>query len=158
VHTIKEEMKRNKDEKQSKTGQSSPPEEELSPRKQQFVKTYQLAFDASIIVRDQILIDKKKEDAGDARDMDTFTMMFKDLFAKYFGEFRYKGDQRVIYCVLKAQGDILLELRCVVGAILTYKELVTVNTCNSYRKIIVRRTKCTQRKWQPMLSSDTATV
>jgi hypothetical protein len=44
------------------------------------------------MVRDQILIDKKKEDAGDTRDMENFTMMFKDLFSKYFGEFRYKGD------------------------------------------------------------------
>lgn len=53
------------------------------------------------MVRDQILVDKKKDD-GEGRDMDTFTTMFKDLFAKYFGEFRYKGDQKAIYCVLKA--------------------------------------------------------
>jgi len=104
MHTIKEEMKRNKDDKHGKPPVLAiPPQvEELSPRKQQFTRTYQLAFDASIMVRDQILIDKKKEDAEDARDMETFTMLFKDLFAKYFGEFRYKGDQKVIYCVLKS--------------------------------------------------------
>ncbi len=89
------------------------------------MKTYQLAFEASILVRDQVLVDKKKEEAGENRDIDTFTMMFKDLFAKYFGEFRYRGDQKVVYCVLKAQGDILLEIRSIAGAILTYKELVT---------------------------------
>jgi hypothetical protein len=76
----------------------------LTPRKNQFQKTYQLAFEASIMIRDFVLVDKKKEkeDSGEARDIDTFTMQFKDLFAKYFGEFRYRGDQRVVYCVLKA--------------------------------------------------------
>jgi|LauGreDrversion4_2_1035121.scaffolds.fasta_scaffold39834_3 hypothetical protein len=54
------------------------------------------------MVRDQILVDKKKEESGDVRDMDAFTTLFKDLFAKYFSEFRYKGDQKTIYCVLKA--------------------------------------------------------
>ena len=159
--TIKEEMNRNKDEKQAKIPQASSTQEEevVSPRRHQFVKTYQLAFDASILVRDQVLVDKKKEEAGENRDMDTFTMMFKDLFAKYFGEFRYRGDQRVVYCVLKAQGDILLEIRSIAGAILTYKELVTAfYLINLYRKITVRRRKCTQRRWQPTLSSGTATV
>lgn len=123
------------------------------------MKTYQLAFEASILVRDQVLVDKKKEEAGENRDIDTFTMMFKDLFAKYFGEFRYRGDPRVVYCVLKAQGDILLELRSIAGAILTYKELVTdIKIIKFYRKITVRRRNCTRRRWQPTHSSGTATV
>ena len=93
---IKEEVKRNKEEKIAKV------EEELTPRRSQFQKTYQLAFDASILVRDQVLVDKKKEENGESRDMDTFTTLFKDLFSKYFSEHRYRGDQRVVYCVLKA--------------------------------------------------------
>lgn len=159
--TVKEEIKRNKEEKQGKTPQApATQEEEVSPSMHQFVKTYQLAFEASILVRDQVLVDKKKEEAGENRDIDAFTMMFKDLFAKYFGEFRYRGDPRVVYCVLKAQGDILLELRSIAGAILTYKELVTaIHLINNfYRKITVRRRNCTRRRWQLTHSSATATV
>lgn len=76
-----------------------------------------------ILIRDQIFQEKKKEEA-DTRDIDTFTWIFKDLFSKYFGEFRYRGDPRTVYCVLKAQGDMLIEMRSIAGAILTYKELV----------------------------------
>lgn len=54
------------------------------------------------MVRDQLLVDKKKDETAEAKDIDTFTLMFKDLFSKYFGEFRYRGDQKVVYCVLKA--------------------------------------------------------
>jgi hypothetical protein len=38
------------------------------------------------------LVDKKtlkeREEAGESKDLDSFTMVFKDLFAKYFGEYR----------------------------------------------------------------------
>ena len=81
------------------------------------------------MVRDYLLVDKKKDETVEAKDIDTFTVTFKDLFSKYFGEFRYRGDQQVVYCVLKAQGDILLEMRSIAGAILTYKELVRSLNC-----------------------------
>ena len=61
MSTIKEEMKRNKDEKNGKLQQDAVAKEELTPRRNQFQKTTQLAFDASIMIRDFVLVDKKKE-------------------------------------------------------------------------------------------------
>jgi len=47
--------------------------------------------------------------------------------AKFVTEFRYKGDPKVVYVVIKAAGDILMELRAIQAAIVTYKELVILN-------------------------------
>ncbi len=47
--------------------------------------------------------------------------------AKFVTEFRYKGDPKVVYVVIKAAGDILMELRAIQAAIVTYKELVSLN-------------------------------
>ncbi len=86
------------------------------------------------MIKDQIIQDKMNRKGSsnessynnnDYRDAEAFTSAFKELFAKYVQEFRYRGEQRAMFCVLKAEGDILLEMRCIQGAILTYKELVS---------------------------------
>lgn len=46
-------------------------------------------------------------------------------------EFRYRGDPKVVYVVIKAEGDILMELRSIQYAIVTYKELK--NFCEDKR-------------------------
>lgn len=58
------------------------------------------------------------------KDVDLFGTVFKELFAKFVTEFRYRGDPKVVYVVIKAEGDILMELRSIQSAIVTYKELV----------------------------------
>ena len=59
-----------------------------------------------------------------SEELNTFSALFKDVFAKFITEFRYRGDSKVVYVVIKAEGDILMELRSIESAIVTYKELV----------------------------------
>jgi len=59
------------------------------------------------------------------RDLEGFSTAFKERFSKFISEYRYRGDPKVMFCCLKAQGDILMELRAIQNAILSYKELVT---------------------------------
>ena len=92
---------------------------DLSPRSQQLKKIQALAFDVMQMIKEFLLANPSED-----KDVDVFGTVFKELFGKFVTEFRYRGDPKVVYVVIKAEGDILMELRSIQSAIVTYKELV----------------------------------
>ena len=67
----------------------------------------------------------KSKPIKDKASLDAFTETFKDRFGKFKAQFKYNTiSSKIIYCIMKCEGDILMELRGIESAILTYKELV----------------------------------
>jgi hypothetical protein len=56
-------------------------------------------------------------------DLENFSNQFKDLFSKLKVIYRYRGDPKVMYIIMKCEGDVLMDVRSVEAAIITYKEL-----------------------------------
>lgn len=56
-------------------------------------------------------------------DIEAFSTAFKERFAKFKAQYRYKVEPKVMYCVMKCEGDILMDVRSIEPAIITYKEL-----------------------------------
>ena len=90
--------------------------------------------------------------------LETFSLQFKERFNKFYVEHRYSCEPKVLYIITKSQGDILMEMRSIESAILTYKELVTRSLADPiFRKTSVKRSSCTLRRWLLTRSLGTAT-
>ncbi len=90
-----------------------------------------MAFDIMQMIKDQLLGGSgAAAHDSHSKDMDTFSSLYKEVFGKFVTEFRYRGDPKICYVVIKAEADILMELRSIQSAIVTYKELVGFNEAN----------------------------
>lgn len=58
-------------------------------------------------------------------------LAFKEKFASIKTAYRYKGEPKALVTLMKCEGDILMDLRLVEAAIVSYKELK--NFCEEKR-------------------------
>lgn len=94
-----------------------------TPRHTMLKHVQQLAFDVLAMVRSFVL--EPNEEKRAENNIEAFSNAFKDRFSLFKQDYRYRGEPKVLYVVMKSEGDILMELRSVEAAIVTYKEIVS---------------------------------